>query len=160
MELTRNTPLSIIILQDWARLFAQAEKSKLQARIQKDDFIEIQWEIVSTVKGNIRTIRDATDIEYYEFHILDKLPPSIMEKMHSIIWKLYDNKVTNVSLIWLINKQKSIQDEEEYRKWLLTPQEKENRRKQVERMNQIMVEKWFITEWDASRIIGNILIGT
>jgi hypothetical protein len=157
MELTRNTPLSIIILQDWTRLFAQAEKSKLQARIQKDDFIEIQWEIVSTVKGNIRTIRDATDIEYYEFHVLDKLPPSIMEKMHSIIWKLYDNKVTNVTLIWLINKQKSIQDEEEYRKWWLTPQEKENRRKQVERMNQIMVEKWLLTPWDASRIIGKIL---
>lgn len=159
MELVQNKPLTIVMLQDGTRLFAQWTKEAVTKKAEQDNYIEIQGNMISTVKGNIRTIRDATDIEYYEFHVLESLPPNIMEKMHSIIGKIYDSKVTNVTLEALIRKQKQIEDEENYKKGWLTSQEKENRRKQVARMNQIMVEKWLITKGDADRIIGKILLG-
>ena len=156
MELTQTQPLSIVILQDWQRLFAKADKEKVKAKAEKDEYIEIQWEIVSTVRGNIRTIRDATDIEYYEFFVLDKLPQAVMEKMHISIGRLHESK-TNVSLTSLLSHQKRLEDEENFKRWWLTPLEKENRRKQVIRMNKIMVDKWIMTSWDVERIVNKML---
>lgn len=161
MEITRTTPLSIVILQDWSKLFAESDKESLAKYLtdsKKYPYINIQWQMISTVTGNIRTIRDANDIEYYEYHILEKLPFSIFEKMHSIIWKLYDNKVTNVTLLSLINKQKTIQDEENYKKWKwLTPEEKENRRYNIMKVNAILVSKWILTQRDSDRIMAKIM---
>lgn len=157
MEIIQSKPLSMVILQDWTRLFAQAEKEKVRAKAEKDDFIQIQEQVISTVKGNIRTIRDATDAEYYEFFILDKLPFEVMEKMNIMLSKIYEDK-KKVSLLSLLNYQKRIEDEEQYKPWKsLTPEEKENRRYNVMRMNEILVKKWVIQQSDADRIIKKIL---
>lgn len=162
MELTQSKPLSIVILQDWTRLFAQANKENITHEIKrleqtKWDYIKIQDQMISTVKGNIRTIRDADDAEYYEFFILEKLPLEVMEKMQILLSKLYEEK-KKVSLLALLNYQKKIEDEQQYKWWkALTPEEKENRRHNVMRMNEILVNKWFMAQSDADRITKKIL---
>ena len=37
MELTQTQPLSIVILQDWQRLFAKADKEKVKAKEKAND---------------------------------------------------------------------------------------------------------------------------
>lgn len=156
MELTQTQPLSIVILQDGTRLFAETVKEVLSSEVLKRDYIEIEWSMISTVKWNIRTIRDATDLEYYEHFILEKLPYEVMERMHDAIGKINEQKKT-LSLQAIVSHQKRIQDELSHKKGTLTPQEKENRRYNVMRMNDILVKKWVIKQSDADRIIGKIL---
>jgi len=155
-EIVQQQPLAIIILQDWSRLFAQTTKEQILSDSLKKEFLNINWEIISTVKWNIRTIRDATDAEYYEFFILDKLPFEVMEKMHSSLSKINENN-TKVSLLSLLNHQRRIEDDLRMEKWVLTPEEKENRRNNVMRLNEILVKKWVLTQNDADRIINKIL---
>jgi hypothetical protein len=155
-EIVQQQPLTILILQDWSRLFAQTNKEQILSDSLKKEFLNINWNIISTVKWNIRTIRDATDAEYYEFFILDKLPFEVMEKMHSSLTKINENN-TKVSLLSLLNHQRTIEDELRMEKWVLTPEEKENWRHIVMRMNDILVKKWVIKKEDADRIINKIL---
>jgi len=155
-DIVQQKPLSIIILRDWSRLFAQTTKEQILSDSLKKEFLNINWNIISTVKGNICTIRDATDAEYYEFFILDKLPFEVMEKMHSSLTKINENN-TKVSLLSLLNHQRRIEDELWMEKWVLTPEQKENRRHNVMRMNEILVKKWVIKQEDADRIINKIL---
>ncbi len=143
MEITQSKPLSMVILKDLTRLFAETKKEYLTMYVKNSKdypYLEIQGQMVSTVTGNIRTIRDSTDAEYYEFFILDKLPFEVMEKMHSSLTKINENN-TKVSLLSLFNHQRRIEDELRMEKSVLTPEEKENRRYNVMRMNDILVKK-------------------
>ncbi len=155
-DIVQQQPLTIIILQDWSRLFAQTTKEQILSDSLKKEFLNINWEIISTVKWNIRTIRDATDAEYYEFFILDKLPNDVMEKMHSSLLKINENW-TKVSLLSLLNHQRRVEDEVRMEKWILTPEEKENRRYNVMRVNDILVKKGVLEQKDADRVINKIL---
>lgn len=155
-DIVQQQPLTIIILQDWSRLFAQTTKEQILSDSLKKEFLNINWEIISTVKWNIRTIRDATDAEYYEFFILDKLPNDVMEKMHSSLLKINENW-TKVSLLSLLNHQRRVEDEVRMEKWILTSEEKENRRYNVMRVNDILVKKWVLEQKDADRVINKIL---
>jgi len=158
-DITQTQPLTIVILQDWSRLFAQTTKDQVLSDSQKKEFLNINWNIISTVKWNIRTIRDATDAEYYEFFVLENLSLKVMEKMHVLLSKIYENK-TKSSLLWLLNYQKRIEEEIRMEKWDLTPEEKENRRYNVIRVNELLVKKWVLTQKDADRIIKKILENT
>lgn len=156
MELKQTRPLSIVILQDGVRLFAETTKDQIAIDSEKNWFLSIQGNMISTVKGNIRTIRDATDPEYYEFFILDKLPPPVIERMHEALAKIHAiNKP--ISLMAIISYQKRIEEELSQKRWWLTPEEKENRRYNVMRMNEILVTRWFFKQIDADRIMLKIL---
>lgn len=156
MEITQTRPLTIVILQDGTRLFAETTKEKITIDSQKNDFLQIQGNMISTVRWNIRTIRDATDAEYYEFFILEKLPIEVMEKMHIMLGKIYEEK-TRPTLLALLNYQKTVQENKRVESWNLTPQEKENRRHNVIKLNEVLVKKWFLTQMDSDRIIKKIL---
>ena len=158
-DITQTQSLSIVILQDWSKLFAQATMEQILSDSQKKEFLSINGEIISTVKWNIRTIRDATDAEYYEYFVLDKLPQEVMEKMHVTLWHINENK-TKASFASLLSHQKRIEEEMRREKWDLTPLEKENRRHNVMRMNEVLVTKWFLTQMDSDRIIKKILTNT
>jgi len=155
MEITQTRPLSIVILQDGSRLFAETTKEQIAIDAQKNSFLKIQWQMISTVTGNIRTIRDSNDAEYYEFFVLDHLPPAIMERMSDTLARIHESK-QDVTLSAIISRQKRYEEELEYTRGI-TPQDKENRRKQIIRMNNLLVEKGVMTHEDADRITKNIL---
>lgn len=159
MELTQTKPLAIVILQDGTRLFAEATKENLSIEVMKREYIEIQWSMISTVKWNIRTIRDATDPEYYEFFILEHLPYDVMERMHDALGKIHDSK-KSITLQAIISHQKRIEDELSYKKWDISPEEKENRRYNVMKVNEVLVKKWILSRESADRIIKKILNNT